>query len=527
MKKLLLVDKEFLNKIDKDHYDLIIVKSDEGDFSFDNVSYVHLPKFFMESHKETRALVNNILGDIVNTSPEVLSFFKHSDSYFYNIVRDNLIIKNYKNDYKIYIYQADKYLSKAFSFPKVIVLNDNSLSYFYITKKLISLFFRYSTMLFSKKRNFENIKSLAICWADNISYSYFKDLDRKNIAFWPYLSKKGTLSLSNATLINKMPKANLKDFYYSLKRLILTYRDIKKTLRNIPAKYILNSVISMEKWSFPILKLVEQSSIKYIYGSFDSNFGIDYLTKVVNLNNVKTICVPHGVNYKYKASYISYGTNYYSLWSEEHEKQIRKSVNDPYAAITKITGSFVYKNLYDKFKTKKTSNKINTILIIGEYFSNDKYYGSPFNAYDARRYLGGIKEVASKIGASVSVRCRLNDGYYEVCKELLDDNFKILDNNQSIFEQYFEHDLVVSVFSNALHEALLLRRRVLQINFLGVENYRTLNENNILPCAHNELELEKILIENVFFNDYGSHDKIYLNNCEYNFWREDELLLDM
>lgn len=110
--------------------------------------------------------------------------------------------------------------------------------------------------------------------------------------------------------------------------------------------------------------------LENILGIFDAFSSIDYITEKLNKEqNIVTICIPHGINFKYKVHYISYGVNVYTFWSKNHLKRMEDSnlTNDTKTNKVLTGNIFFYKNTLDCLQNKKLNNK--NILVIGEYFS--------------------------------------------------------------------------------------------------------------------------------------------------------------
>lgn len=258
-------------------------------------------------------------------------------------------------------------------------------------------------------------------------------------------------------------------------------------------------------------------NLENILGLFDTYNSIDYVTERLNKEqNIKTICIPHGINFKHKVNYISYGANVYTFWSKNHLKRMEDSnlINDT-KTIKLITGNIVYKNTLNYLLNRKLNNK--NILVIGEYFPKDDYYTSPFNERTTKELFDTLKDFMDKNqDCNLNIRTRLNDDYCKLALKYVSNNIKISSPNVSIIDEINNSDLIISVFSNSLHEGLLLEKNVLQVNLLGIENYRDLANDNLLFYADTSEKVKRIL--EIWYKsdlpklDYTKHLKEYANN---------------
>jgi hypothetical protein len=258
--------------------------------------------------------------------------------------------------------------------------------------------------------------------------------------------------------------------------------------------------------------------LKNIIGLFDTYSPIDYVTHNLNIeNNITTICVPHGINFKQKVNYISYGTNVYTFWSENHLNRMEESnISHLKEVVSKIfTGNVVYKNTLESIQENKINNK--KILVVGEYFSEDNYYSSPFNRQISKDFFDVLSQFLKEHDeCSMTIRTRLNDEYSKLASLYINNKIKMSNPMKPITDEINDHDLVVSVFSNALHEGLLLEKKVLQVNLFGIENYRDLASNGLVYYADTKNDFSNILDEwyqdNLYSINYKKHLKEYAND---------------
>jgi len=148
-----------------------------------------------------------------------------------------------------------------------------------------------------------------------------------------------------------------------------------------------------------------------------------------------------------------------------------------------ITGNIVYKNtLANVNPTRTESNK--KILVVGEYFSQDGFYSSPFNHHSAKVFFNVLDEfIHRNTDCNLTIRTRLNDDYSKLAKNYTSDRIEFSSPTKLMIDEINESDLIITIFSNALHEALLLNKKVLQVNLLGIENYRGLAKDGLVFYA--------------------------------------------
>ena len=156
---------------------------------------------------------------------------------------------------------------------------------------------------------------------------------------------------------------NFSLYYNYIKQLILP--------NNLKISF-LKQIIKLEKWIVPLISLKNKyPNIKYFIGSFDAIPHIDYLTERLEKYQIKTICIPHGINFKYKVHYITLGTHIYTFWSNHHQNRIIQNLiyKDKNCKLI-ITGNPNVESMNKKFQEIKDKfpKKERTILIIGEYF---------------------------------------------------------------------------------------------------------------------------------------------------------------
>jgi len=263
------------------------------------------------------------------------------------------------------------------------------------------------------------------------------------------------------------------------------------------------------------------NNVNFILGLFDTCGYIDYVTYNLNSKqNIKTICIPHGINFKYKVSYISYGTNYYTFWGENHLERMDSSNLLALDDVCKvITGNVSYSDMKLGISLEKRKKHNKKILIVGEYFSKDNYYTSPFNATSTRLLFEEISKFSKDNECEVTVRARLEDEYYNIANLYTSDLIKMSSSNINILDQINEHDLVVSIFSNVLHEGLLLKKDVMQINILEVENYRDLAKHGLVYYVSNTEDivknLDKWFREELEPLDFNKHEQLYCNEGKF------------
>lgn len=282
-------------------------------------------------------------------------------------------------------------------------------------------------------------------------------------------------------------------------------------------KLYLGQLMNLEIHAMAISSLKNKfTSLKYAVGLFDAYDQIDYITSVLNhFCGVKTVCFPHGINFRQKVNYISLGTNYYTFWSEDHKQRLVNSSLVPVDDVNyALTGNVVYTNTR-KYLTESKGGK--NIVVVGEYFANDNFYSSPFNVAVSKMMFDVLQDFAkAHKDVQITIRTRVGDDYASLALGYVSPNIKISDPGVSIIDEINENDLIISVFSNALHEALLLEKNVLQVNLLEIENYRDLAKDGLVHYADTVDQFKKALMDwyegRLPQLDFSQHLVKYANN---------------
>jgi hypothetical protein len=222
----------------------------------------------------------------------------------------------------------------------------------------------------------------------------------------------------------------------------------------------------------------------------------------------------------YKVHYISYGCNYYGFWSQNHKERFEAHLlADSFNTETSITGHTGFQELYTRFQKDTQIETSPAILVVGEYFAKDGYYTSPFNRKATIALFESLKTFAERENIPITIRTRLHDEYYDIACRYLSDHIRLSSPEVSLYEDLKNHDLILSVFSNVLHEGLILDKQVFQVNLLGFENYRDLAEKGLVHYADSTEKLMQILGQ--YRNkelpslDFTLHREVYCNHCHY------------
>lgn len=532
MKKILLADSSILKtKLINQKFAMVFLLEDIV-IENENIELISLHKYFIKSHKTARNF-NRILLKMDNSLNLAmhLSLMKLSDEIIFKIIRILEILKDIKfrnPDSEIIVNTV--YNSYLLSFSKLLnqdlqnvvinetftnVIKTNTLKTIMKIFILVINFFRIS------KKNFENIFFL---YNDKIAFEFAKPYIDDNLVLYPFFSP-GFRYKQN--LCNDKEYINFKFIILSeLLRGIKNYKINKNNLlnSNLPSEikriYVLK-LFQLELDSIMILSLKHKyKNLKNIIGLFDTCSSIDYVTERLNtLQNIKIICIPHGINFKYKVHYISYGVNVYTFWSQNHLQRMLQSnlINDTKTNKV-ITGNIVYKNTATCLNKKFKKNR--NILVVGEYFASDNFYSSPFNKDTTKELFDVLKDfISNHQDCNITIRTRLNDEYYKVASKYISSQIHLSSPDISMIDEINRNDLVISVFSNALHEALLLEKNVLQVNLLEIENYRDLAEDNLVFYADNIIKIKQILVDwyedKLPKIDYEKHLKDYTNDNEF------------
>jgi hypothetical protein len=486
-----------------------------------------LYSYFISSHKMARDINKRLLA-IYNIEESLhLSLLKLSDSVIYDCARLIVIsmdLSSHDNQVLVLTNKSKLILS----FIKILGLNliDVKFKSWSENKKRLKkdLFklFLYMIDYFKLKEN--NAENIFVIYNDKVSFEYAKPY-LNEVMVYPFFCKDRVIKPSNYSCDKYLGYKMIspKIFLSVLREYVYNMKNIKN---NVECKYIkslyLDFLFFLEIEAGVFLTLKEKSpKLKKVLGAFDAYSSIDYVTYRLNkMYNIKTICIPHGINFKEKVNYISLGVNTYTFWSENHLKRMGGSnISKKYVDVSKIiTGSSIYHSITKNKKNKKNNAK--KILVIGEYFSNDFFYSSPFNENTSRVFFNVLTDfVKNNIDSTVTIRTRLNDGYYNLALQYACDNIVISTSKNSIVDEINNHNLVISVFSNALHEGLILEKDVLQVNLLKIENYRDLAAKKLVHYANTEESFSYILkkwYQNELRNlDFDLHLKEYANNGDF------------
>jgi hypothetical protein len=494
---------------------------------FQNNCEIDLPKYFIRAHKSTRELNKILLLDSHINIQLHLSLMKLSDQLFFDAIRIIEIVKDLLTKHKkIYIKtKSNKLISLLINLMNLDNLNIEFIEVKYKSKTLSNLqYIIYGLLLYFNSFRVKqySFKNIFIMFNDKVSFEFAK----------PYLDKCIIYPIYDDAKMSFKPKNYIVNEFLGYK--FITFRFLKKSIfnyyknkniilsSNIPhliQNIYLEELIKLELNSSMIFSLIDKfKNLKNIIGIFDANPFIDYITYNLNKYNIKTICIPHGVNYKYKVSYISYGVNKYTLWSKNHlEIMEDNNLIDKEVVNKVLTGNIVYKNTLTYLK--KQSYQTKNILVVGEYFADKDFYTSPFNLKASKKLFDLLSDFLQyNHEINITIRTRLSDGYYTLAKKYVDkyNNIQISSPNKSIIDEINQNDLIISVFSNALHEALLLEKQVLQVNFLEIENYRDLAEDGLVHYATTESQCLNILFKwkegKLPELDFNKHLEKYANN---------------
>lgn len=497
---------------------------------------VDLSEYFMMTHKTCRKL-NSIMFDRYCDSIEpnlYLSLLKLADKDIFECCRLLEVAKSYQDEnISIVIKTERESLLKEISF----LLEIGNIKFESIqstrskTKNVLNKLAKLFILCINRFRvkNFK-VKKIFILYDNLVSYEYAKPY-MKNCITYPFLTGKNSYGnvcyghddfVKHKFICHELVTKSFKRFRKN--RTSILNSNIPISLKSL----LIYHMIELEIQVLCFESLVKKfDSLEDIIGLFDAYPCIDYITKILNDEfGVRTTCVPHGINFRYKAHYISYGTNVYSFWSDDHRNRLVDSVIYDNAKDKLITGNVLFEAISKKVKPRCVSEK--SILIVGEYFSKDGLYTSPFNENHTTKMMTVVKNFAlNNFDVKIKIRTRLNDEYSEICKKYKCENISIVSPDIPIENEISNSSLVVSVFSNVLHEALIMKKPVLQVNMFGIENYRDLAVDGLVEYAVNENELLLALNnwkKNGFkLANYEFHESKY---CNYLTFRPIESIVD-
>lgn len=527
MHKVLILDG--VNKLPSniDSFDKVICINEEmkGEIDQKKIIDLDLHHFFLSSHGLSRVVNNKLLELYDLDKPLHFSLLKLSDKAIYEAVRLIQVSKYMRRGGNQVLIMTNR--GKIILFlMRLLDLNDDGIVFKkwgvskkrsrYRILKVISYLMDYY-----KEKKYEG-ENIFVIYNDKVSFEYAKPY-LNDVIIYPFFIKGRRIKPLNYSCDKYLGYRMIspKKLIYMMWRYYKNRKEINKKIdcEEIRLLY-LDFLFPLEIEAALFLTLKEKMpNLKTILGAFDAYSPIDYVTNSLNkICAVKTICIPHGVNFKEKVNYISLGVNLYTFWSKNHLTRMRQSniIEKDFNGI--VTGSSLYKNII-KHKIKKES-KSKKILVIGEYFSDDNLYSSPFNPKTSKEFFDVISLfVKENEDCYVTIRTRVNDGYYDLALQYVNSRIVISTPEKSIINEINDNDLIISVFSNALHEGLLLEKDILQVNLLGIENYRDLASDGLVYYASNKLDFYNILCDWYSLNlneiDYKRHLKKYANDGDF------------
>lgn len=132
--------------------------------------------------------------------------------------------------------------------------------------------------------------------------------------------------------------------------------------------------------------------------------------------------------------------------------------------------------------------------------------------------------VLSKFSSKIKICIRprfANDGFLECMKFYLRDTVEYYIPNEensatTILEQIQKSKVVLGVFTGAIHDAIALKKPVIQFNIIGIKEPKNLNKYPFVNYATSEKKLEfylnQIVKNKISSKNSSFHNKIFLNN---------------
>ncbi|XDF77800.1 hypothetical protein AAFX60_000765 [Aliivibrio fischeri] len=492
---------------------------------------IDLSKYFILTHKSCRKL-NKIMFDefCVSIDPSLyLSLLKLADKDIFECCRLLEIAKSYqdKNVNIVIKTERESLVKEIYCLLKLDIKRvrvERVKSTRSVTKYAIGKLAKLSLLCINRfKVKKYKVKKVFFLYDNLVSFEYVRPYLKNGITY-PFLTEKNSYDnvcydqdkfINHKFICHELIPSSFYRFIDNRESILNS--SIPITLKKLLIHYLVELEIQVLCFESLVIKF---DSLKDIIGLFDAYPCIDYVTKVLNDKfGVMTTCIPHGINFKYKVHYISYGTNIYSFWSDDHKNRLDQSVIYDDTKNKIITGNVLFEAISKDVKSRNVSER--NILIVGEYFSKDGLYSSPFNESHTRRMMSILKKFAlDNSDIKIKIRTRLNDEYSEICNDYKCENITIVSPDIPVEKEIINSSLVISVFSNVLHEALIMRKPVLQVNMFGIENYRDLAADGLVSYATNEKELLLALKsweENSFKHvNYDFHEEKYCNRLVFN-----------
>lgn len=488
------------------------------------LQYVNITPYFLKAHQKSRELNKYFITKGLK-SDLFLSIFKKTDEEFFYANRLNLVAEDISAS-KDSVVLSSGYAPLACDAQRIVNQSSNlkkipfvtNLIYLFkvslgVAKQIVlmSLYFMNLKNLFKSNKS---INRLLFVLNDSIYRSFFTPYITPHSIEVPFFSLN---RVRRAFSVFVYPTQFLKIvFHWTIDISPLLFAKIPF---GIKALFLKSGFSILNDTLFFVGLLQQYPSAKELLGCFDHFDSSDYLSHVLTKNKKKVICNPHGMSFPFKCHYLSLGCHQYLFWSEKHKEFRERALlaKNEFKTECTITGNFHYSSV-EKRENQNQPPPFR-VLIIGEYFPEDQFYSSPFNQHATTRFFDTIKWVSENLPFEFFIRYRITDEYFDIASKYLSNNIHLCHPTEDIFHSLSSKDLVATVFSNAIHEALLVDVPVVQMNYLGLKGFRSLAEEGLCyeVFNHNEaISFFKKFSENEIVRlDFDLHRKQYCNSKKF------------
>ena len=501
MKKILVTDfknskkylvKNFYHKIYLVGYSRDLEKINFNNFN--NIEFVSPVKNFDKAYH----YIKKIFKENFNNK-NIIFLNKICREDFFNIGLINLAIDKEQNRCAIYLDTEYNNSIKIFNKKKNLFFLSFNRNYLNLIKSFFKILFVYykSILYVLNFSRFIKYKSILV-----MDYK-----DKRTLGFLK-LDKYSSININHETFGNFL---TLKDFFYFF-----------RTQFNY-CKYVNNEIIFKNFYiqaltSLQFLTLASTYKPKIIIGSLDSSNYADIASNILKKKNIQFYCMAHAHNYNFRIDYMHIPFDKYFVWSKEHLRSIKKNNYIKSKCKFFITGSSNFK-LLKKFHYNKNTKKVYDLLVVGEFFYDD-LSKQPFNRFDAAKMALVLSKFSTKIKICIRPRFK-NDGFLKCMKFYLKDTVKYYIPNEensatTILEQIQKSKAVLGVFTGAIHDAIALKKPVIQFNVIGIKEPKGLDKYRFVNYANTtkklEFYLDEIVKGKICYKKPILHNKIFLND---------------
>jgi hypothetical protein len=262
--------------------------------------------------------------------------------------------------------------------------------------------------------------------------------------------------------------------------------------------------------------------ITHLIGTFETNTCSDVITRFVNNQDVKTVIVPHGLDFSCKFAHLSYGANVYCTWSPYNSEIIKKTKFLEENCEIKVTGNPIYKKMYlhSKDNIKKRTEKV-IILLALEHVTEDYCRSSPYQSIYFEHLVSSVVDACkSNSKVRLTIRSRDKGKVYDLAKKFEGDVKISTSLETPIEDDLVKSDIVITQYSNALNEALIFGKMVIHVDLFKINFWHRYMENPNFKRVNNLKDMKTVLTSLVanksFKTTYSASSDMYnFYNCQH------------